>query len=51
MAKKRKRPDEEWQAFRAQSQRTLDEARALIAKGEARIAARRAAEARDEAAG
>jgi hypothetical protein len=51
MAKKRKRPSPEWEEIAARSQRTLEQARALIAEGEARIAARRAAEAREKPAG
>jgi hypothetical protein len=48
---KRKGPSPEWEEIAARSQRTLDQARALIAKGEARIAARRAAEAREKPVG
>jgi head-tail adaptor len=48
MARKRRKPDPEWAAIRERSQRTLEQARALIAEGEARIAARRRTEARDK---
>jgi hypothetical protein len=48
MAKKRKRPSPEWEEIAARSQRTIEQARALVAKGEARIAARRASETRQE---
>jgi hypothetical protein len=44
MARKRKRPDPEGAAVRDRAQRTLEQARALIAEGEARLAARRARE-------
>jgi hypothetical protein len=48
MARKRKRPDPEGAAVRDRAQRTLEQARALIAEGEARIAARRRAEERGQ---
>lgn len=51
MAKKRKRHDPEWEAIRERTQRTLEQARALIAEGEARIAARRRAEERGRRSG
>ena len=44
MAKKRKRPSPEWEEIAARSQQTIERARALVAEGEARIAARRAKE-------
>jgi hypothetical protein len=48
MARKRKRPDPEWEAARERMQRTIEQARALVARGEAQVAARRAAEAREQ---
>ncbi len=48
MARKRKRPDPEGAAIRDRARRTLEQAHALIAEGEARIAARRRGEAREK---
>jgi hypothetical protein len=50
MARKRKRPDPEWEVVRERMQQTIEQARALVARGEAQVAARRAAEARDQRA-
>jgi hypothetical protein len=44
MARKRKRPDPEWEAARERMLQTIEQARALVARGEAQVAARRAAE-------